>query len=74
MLIGTWCVACFVLLTAYSSVLTSYIVAPNLKPVIDSIYDIPKVPGLQVVIDKDATLYKVLMVKSHTFGVKFRIN
>lgn len=61
-LVGTWCLACFILIRAYSSVLTSFIVSPNLKPVIDSIEDIPKVPGLQVVIDKESTLYKSLAV------------
>ena len=57
-LAGTWCLSCFVLITAYSSVLTSFIVSPNIKPIIDSVYDIPKVFGLQVLIDKDSTMYK----------------
>ena len=53
---GTWCLACFVFVTAYSSVLISYIVAPNIKPIIDSINDIPRVSGLQVVVDKGSTI------------------
>ena len=53
---GAWCLTCFVLVTAYSSVLISYIVAPNLKPIIDSFDDIPKVSGLKVVVDKGSSM------------------
>ena len=66
-LAGAWCLSCFVLITAYSSVLISYIISPNLKPVIDSVYDIPNVPGLQVVIEKDSTLYRSIMENNNTF-------
>jgi hypothetical protein len=53
---GVWCLACFVFITAYSSVLTSYIVAPNIKPIIDAIDDIPKVPALQTVVDQGSSI------------------
>ena len=59
---GTWCLACFVLVTAYSSVLVSYIIAPNLKPIIDSANDVPKVPGLKIVIEKGSTLGSLFLV------------
>jgi len=59
---GTWCLACFVLVTAYSSVLISFVVAPNLKPIIDSVKDIPKVKGLAMVVEKGTTLEAQLMV------------
>ena len=62
-LTGVWCLSCFVILTAYSTVLTSFfIVTPTIKPVIDSIYDIPKVPGLLVLADKDSTMSRLIIV------------
>ena len=59
---GTWCLACFILVTAYSSVLVSYIVAPNLKPIIDSPYDMPRVPALKIVIEKSSTFESLCLV------------
>ena len=59
---GTWCLACFVIVTAYSSVLISFIISPNLKPIIESIRDIPNVPGLRVVAIKGASVERVLSV------------
>ena len=61
-LVGTWCLACFILITAYSSVLISFVISPNLKPVITSVYDIPKVHGLQVLIENNSTFHKVLNI------------
>jgi hypothetical protein len=61
-LAGTWCLACFVIFTAYSSVLISYIVAPNLKPIIDSLNDLPKVPGLKMIVEKGATMEMMFLV------------
>ena len=52
------------LVTAYSSVLISFVVAPNLKPIIDSVKDIPKVKGLAMVVEKGTTLEAQLMVHS----------
>ena len=60
---GTWCLACFVVVTAYSSVLISFIVSPNLKPIINSIYDIPKNPGLKVTAVEGSTLHRVMSVR-----------
>ena len=50
------------LITAYSSVLISFVISPNLKPVITSVYDIPKVHGLQVLIENNSTFHKVLNI------------
>ena len=47
-----WCLAAVVLTNVYSSALISYVSAPNRQPIIDSIYDVPKVPGLEIVVDK----------------------
>lgn len=59
---GAWCLACFVLVTAYSSVLISFIVSPNLKSIINSIHDIPKVAGLKAVAVKGGTMERVMSV------------
>ena len=46
---GTWCLACFVLVNAYSSTLISYVTTPGYDPpVITSIKEIVKVPKLQL--------------------------
>jgi len=60
---GTWCLACFVIVTAYSSVLISFIISPNLKPIINSIQDIPKVSGLRVVAVKGSSVDRIMSVK-----------
>ena len=39
---GTWCLMCFVLVTSYSSVLTSFIMAPRYQPLISSINQLAK--------------------------------
>ena len=54
---GAWCLASFV----------SFIVSPNLKPIIESIRDIPKVPGLQVVAIKGSSIERVWPVSSMDF-------
>ena len=59
---GTWCLASFVIFTAYSSVLVSFIVSPNLKPIINSIDDIPKVNNLKVSVIEDSTMHRVMSV------------
>jgi hypothetical protein len=61
---GAWCLACFVLVNAYSSVLISFVVAPNLKPIIDSVKDIPKNKGWAMVVEKGTTLEAQLLVYS----------
>ncbi|XP_046461175.1 glutamate receptor 1-like [Daphnia pulex] len=50
---AAWCLACFVLVQAYSSTLIAFITSPNTKPIINSVYDIPKVPGLKITVDRD---------------------
>ncbi|XP_046453781.1 ionotropic receptor 93a-like [Daphnia pulex] len=51
-LAGTWCVACFVLVTAYSSVLISFVTSPNYKPLIRSVHDIPKNPQIKITVNQ----------------------
>ena len=64
---GTWCLACFIIVTAYSSVLISFIVSPNLKPIINSIEDIPKVHRLKVTTIEDSTIHRIMSVRHALF-------
>jgi hypothetical protein len=52
LLAGSWCVACFVLVTAYSSVLISFVTSPYYKPLIRSVYDIPKNPNIKITVNR----------------------
>ena len=51
--IGAFSLAAFVLSHAYSSVLISFATTPIFRPLIDSVYDIPKNPRVYVTVDKD---------------------
>lgn len=51
-LAGTWCVACFILVTAYSSVLISFVTSPYYKPLIRSVYDMPKNPNVKITVTR----------------------
>lgn len=50
---AAWCLACFVLVQAYSSTLIAFITSPNNEPIINSVYDIPKVPGLKITVNRN---------------------
>lgn len=47
-LAGTWALGCFLLVNYYDSILTSFFTAPNYQPLIKSIYDLPKHPGIKI--------------------------
>ena len=51
---GAWCLSCFVLITAYCSVLVSFLTEPEKlnKPIIDSIDDLIKRPEIRVTVKK----------------------
>ena len=52
-LAGAWCLTGFVLITAYSSVLISFLTAPDpLKPIINSVNDLPKKPNIHFMVNK----------------------
>lgn len=51
-LAGAWCISCFILITAYSSVLISFVTSPYYKPLINSIYDFPKNAEIKITVDK----------------------
>jgi hypothetical protein len=50
---AAWCLACFVLVQAYSSTLIAFITSPNTKPIINSVNDIPNVPGLKITVSRN---------------------
>ena len=61
---GAWCLTCFVLVTAYSSVLISFLTAPeNYKPMVNSINDLALRPNIHLTLNKGLTpdlVYQVL--------------
>ena len=60
---AVWCLSCFVLIQSYSSVLISVMTLPKLKPIINSVYDIPKISGLQVVANRGMAVQAALSVR-----------
>lgn len=70
-LTGAWCVSCFVLVTAYSSVLISFVTSPYYKPLIESVYDIPKDPNIKITVDRGLFPDLVFKVQYHLY-FKFR--
>ena len=63
-LTGSWCLACFVLVTAYSSVLVSILTAPldTYKILLNSVNDLPLKPEIRVVINKGWIMDVILKV------------
>lgn len=51
-LAGAWCLTCFVLTTAYSSVLISFVTMPNYQPLIRSVYELQTKPKIGVTVEK----------------------
>jgi len=53
-LTGAWCMTCFVLVTAYSSVLVSFMTAPEIyKSIINPVNDLPNKPDIHVTVTKE---------------------
>ena len=51
---GGWCLCCFVLITAYSSVLISFLTTiGGYKPLVNSVNDLPKQRNIRTVVNKD---------------------
>lgn len=65
-LTGAWCLTCFVLVTAYSSVLVSFMTAPDsYKPIINSVNDLPAKPNVHITVNKNLiadTIFQVLLI------------
>ena len=63
-LIGAWCLAAAVLVNSYSSVLITYVLAPNNPPLINSVYDLVQTDYIKLVVDKGRGLDVVISVCS----------
>jgi hypothetical protein len=59
---GIWCLAAFVLSQAYNSTLITYVIAPNNRPLINSVLDIVNDPKIHLVVEKNMGLDVVISV------------
>ena len=59
---GAWTLATFVLQNYYTTLLISYVTAPNPQPLITSIYDLRKHPEIQLVTDKNNNIDAIFTV------------
>jgi hypothetical protein len=55
LLTGAWCLTGFVLVTAYSSVLISFVTAPDsfYMVLINSVYEMPQKPDVRLTVEKN---------------------
>ena len=63
--VGSWCLAAFVLVCAYNSVLISYILGSNAEALVNSIEELAENPNVKLVIDKGFGVDVILSVKSY---------
>ena len=63
LLAASWCLASFVLVAAYSSVLISFVLSPHASPIINSFSDIPDNPKVKLVTEKGGTMQMLLLVR-----------
>lgn len=61
-LAGAWCGTCFFLVQIYCCTLISHLTASNEKTIINSFFDIPKVPGVTFTVDRALALDAMLQV------------
>ena len=67
---ATWCLGCFVLATAYSSVLLSFLLAPDTyKPIINSINELPFKRDIQPTVTKDLVADVIFKVQVKSFPI-----
>ena len=59
---GAWCLGCFFIVQIYSSTLTSHLMAPNQKPIVNSFYEIADTPGVKLTADRGLALDVILQV------------
>lgn len=67
LLASAWCLTAAVLVAAYSSLLTTYLLTPNDAPLINSIYDITKNPDYKLILQEGRSFDIFLSVKRATF-------
>ena len=72
---AVWCLAALVITSIYNTTLISYVSSPNWQSLVRSIFDIPKMPKLRIVVDEkigaDVIISVELTVGS---GVYFKFN
>lgn len=64
---GVWCLASFIFVQAYTSILFTYVVAPVNHPLIDSVYDIVESNDIQLLVRKGSTLNQFISASSIRF-------
>ncbi|XP_046640837.1 ionotropic receptor 93a-like isoform X2 [Daphnia pulicaria] len=57
---GVWCLAAFIFVQAYTSILFTYIVTPVNHPLINSVYDIVEHSDIQLLVRKASTLNRYI--------------
>ncbi len=63
---GAWCLACLVIITSFSSILTSFIMAPNYIPLVNSIEELAeKLEFAQPVVLKNFGMDVTISVMNH---------
>ena len=64
-LLGTaWCLAAFVLVNAYSSTLTAYLMTPKFQPMINSINDIVSIPRPVFMVGRSTAFETAVLVST----------
>lgn len=67
-LTGAWCLTCFVIVTAYSSVLVAFLTSPDLyKPMIESVNELPLKPEIKVTVNKGWLMDVISKVRFDSF-------
>ncbi len=61
--VGSWCLASFVLVCAYNSVLISYILGSNAEALVNSVQELADNPNVQLAIDKGFSVDVFISVK-----------
>jgi hypothetical protein len=60
---GSWCILAFVLVTAYQSLLISFILAPGIEPpIVDSFADLANKTNVRLLVEKGRSLDSLLTV------------
>ena len=63
LLAGTWCLATFIIINFYTSLLTSFTMAPNFKPLVDSIKDLADKENVKLAVPIGSGLDISIMVR-----------
>ena len=66
-LIGLWCLAAVVIGNAYTSTLTSFLTAPKLEPIINSLEELVASDHYKLTAEKNAVPTEAFLVKKKTF-------